>query len=165
MTQPALRLLLKICQRQRRNEDGEGGKKKKTLPAPFFFFYPNMGLFSFGYLNKLPDGGGGGPRILISCCCGKVNERVAAGEAGRVLHHGAFYDRPSPPLPYAHSLTPRPCSFHTAWDKTGDLDEGRMCLLQVHCASIHPFLCRELNTSATLWQRPSVTIISHAGHA
>lgn len=102
MTQPALRLLLKICQRQRRNEDGEGGRRKKPYLL-LFLFYPNMGLFSFGYLNKLPDRGEKGPRILISCCCGKVNERGAAGEAGRVLHHGAFYD--CPPAPHARTLS------------------------------------------------------------
>lgn len=92
MTQPALRLLLKICQRQERNEVGGG-----DLPALFFFILPTarMGLFSFGYLNKLQDGGEKGPWVLISCCCGKVNERGAAGEAGRVLHHRVFYDRPS----------------------------------------------------------------------
>lgn len=76
----------------------ERGEEEKNPTCSFFFFYPNVGLFSFGYLNKLPDRGEKGPRILISCCCGKVNERGAAGEAGRVLHHGAFYDRPPPPM-------------------------------------------------------------------
>lgn len=54
-----------------------------------------MGFLSFGYLNKLPDvGGKKGAWILISCCCGKVNERGAARKAGRVLHHGAFMTVP-----------------------------------------------------------------------
>lgn len=39
----------------------------------------------------------------------------------------------------ALSLTPRLRSLPTAWEKTVDLEEGRVCLLQVHRDSIHPF--------------------------
>lgn len=65
----------------------------------------------------------------------------------------------------APSLTPRLRTLPTAWDSKVALEEGGMCLLHVHHDSIHPFLCCELNTLATLWQRFSVTFISRAGHA
>lgn len=68
----------------------QGRNRKK---CPFSYPVASVCLLIFGYLNNLPDGGKGA-WILISCCCGKVNEKGARIKAERVLHHGAFMTVP-----------------------------------------------------------------------
>lgn len=71
-----------ITSRKRRR-----GKMSLVLPQSL------VSAFTFGYLNKNPYGGEGGAWLLISCHCGKVNERVLGRKAreGCSVTQG-FYD-------------------------------------------------------------------------
>lgn len=67
--------------------------KERGKKCPLSYSGASVYLLTSGYLNKL-CAGEEGAWILISCCCGKVNERGAGRKAERVLHHRPFMTVP-----------------------------------------------------------------------
>lgn len=111
-------------------------QERKGKKCPLAHSVATIGLLTFGYLNKLPDGKKGA-WILIPSYCGKVNEGGASWKAERCSITGLLWLS-------LHTLSPRQGISYC-------LGEDRLCLLcqrtnisrshrHYGCLAIHPIL-------------------------